>query len=136
MELIKKRQRGVNWAPDMKAVLVELVKPFIAIIDSKIGNAKMIKQKNDCWKKIKTDMDTAGYTFSCWSRAKTTARSSISAYKKGQRQTGGGTPPKTPDELEFQISGIAAMDFEVDLSAYDCDAINSASKSNVKRWIL
>lgn len=74
-----KRKRGTNWTWEMKLELVELVKPYSHIINTKLNTTDAINEKNICWKQIRNQMEASGYPFTVkqlrdqWSRTKATS---------------------------------------------------------------
>ncbi|XP_055906098.1 uncharacterized protein LOC129941484 [Eupeodes corollae] len=123
-----KRKRASNWTREMKELLVSCVRPFGNIIDSKLNSLPMIKEKSEAWGKIKETFQANGHQCSIkqlrdqWNRQKQLSRNKISLFKRSQGQTGGGSPPKEPSEMDYEIEEIAKEDFLQDFSAYDCDA--------------
>ncbi|XP_055905887.1 uncharacterized protein LOC129941312 [Eupeodes corollae] len=132
-----KRSRSVNWTPAMKELLVEAVKPFSITVESKMNDGKTLKAKFEAWQSIQEMFNATGYCFTAkqireqWNRLKTQARSKISAFSRSQKETGGGTPPKEPSEIDIEISAMSSVDFQLDSAEFDSDAIQAYEIENI-----
>lgn len=113
----------------MKDSFKDLIQSKIKIIDSKENNMKYIKLKTDAWTSIQAGMRAIGHDFTIqrlkeqWSRMKIHARTSVSNFKRAQRETGGGECAEEPSEFDLEIVDMNPHNFEEDHALYDSDIV-------------
>ncbi|XP_040068604.1 uncharacterized protein LOC115317348 [Ixodes scapularis] len=127
----QKRPRGENWDQTEKLRLLDLILPYVAVIEDKSNDheVNVQKKKKRAWQVIDSNFRAESATKvrdldrikEQWRRMKLTAKKNWRDYSKELSRTGGGAPPKEPSAVDTAIKDALPHEFVRDTSAYDDD---------------
>lgn len=108
---------------------MDLILPYVAVIEDKSNDHEVNVQKKKAWQVIDSNFRAESTTKvrdldrikEQWRRMKLTAKKNWRDYSKELSRTGGGAPPKEPSAVDTAIKDALPHEFVRDTSAYDDD---------------
>ncbi|XP_017464967.1 PREDICTED: uncharacterized protein LOC108358256 [Rhagoletis zephyria] len=124
----KKRNRGDNWTAEDKALLQELVRERVDIIENKNTDTNSNKSKQEAWRDLQESFNeicatkrTVIQLKSQWTIAKMTAKKAKSKERRELLKTGGGAQSVAEPLSNEDISVWLPNEFVVDFNSFDSD---------------
>ena len=104
------RKRKPNFSAQEIAVITEKFEENQAVLKSKFTNTNTNKMKQSVWEEMTIAVNVVGTAQQSvsevkekWTNLQRTAKNKLSKFRKEQRKTGGGPPPKVPSQSTDKI---------------------------------
>ena len=133
------KQRGQNFSSLDNEIFLEIVKPYVSIIETKKNDQSTLEKRRRAWSNILLEFNSTSSSIrslnqvkDLYKRLKIKAKKEVSQYNKTKRGTGGGPKGKSSCKTSKLFQELIPSHFQPLDNPYDDDATEMADRESVR----